>query len=68
MISPAAGEGYSLDTVFDIRLVDFKDEDFPLKYRFYYYSSEELYQTERELGASPVSSRRDFLVDNGFRN
>ena len=66
--TPGPSEGFSLDTVFTIRAVNFVDEDTPLSYRFYYYSDPVLYETERVLGVTPVSSRRDFLSEIGYVN
>ena len=68
LVTPESGEGYSLDTEFRIRAVNFTDEDTPLTYRFFFYSEEGLYQEERSLGVNPVNSRRDFLGDSGFRS
>ena len=61
-------EGDSLDTVFTIKALNFVDEDSPLTFRFFYYQTQEIYEEERALGVNPVSSRRDFLRDAGFRN
>lgn len=37
LITPS--EGFALDTEFEISLVDFRDEEFPLSYKYMLYSS-----------------------------
>ena len=61
-------EGDSLESVFNIRVINYLDEDAPLSYKFFFYVEERLYELERELGVNPVSSKRDFLKDGGFFN
>lgn len=67
-ISLSPTTGYSLDTIFTIKLLNFEDDDFPLSYKFYFYFTEGLYDLERELGVNPINSKRDFLHDNLFKN
>ena len=66
VVSPLFGS--SLETDFTLTASNFLDGDSPLSYRFYYYLNGQQYDLERELGVSPVNSRRDFLADAGFKN
>ena len=48
--------------------MNFRDEDTPLSYKFFFYWDEDLYEEERELGVNPVNSRRDFVSDTLYIN
>lgn len=66
LIVPVNGTGVSLETPFTIQLLNFRDEDSPLSYRFFLFWDEDLYEEEIVRGVNPVSERRNFISDTQF--
>ena len=46
-----------------MHVADIADLNTPLSYKFYFYLGEDEYDTERELGNSPINVLRNALTD-----
>lgn len=61
-------KGKSLDTIFQIALKDFFDEDQPLSYKYLYYTDGEHYEKERKQGGKQLQNYRNLYQDFSNQN
>jgi hypothetical protein len=61
-IAVVPATGTALDTQFEIKLADFKDEDLPLNYQYMIYTCPGFYATELKDGVDPNTDCRHILM------